>query len=110
MAEDAGKISVPTDASKAFRQTGQPVSGLVDQALAIRRQFGFGSGILGAFIGLVLGSKLIALAWPEKRGVYDPDPASCVACGRCYNYCPKELVRLKRIEPKTACPLATAQQ
>jgi len=120
-AEDAGQIKTDEDAgpamdaaevqarnaSKAFRQTGKPVPELYAAALKVRDQFRFGGLLLGAFVGLVLGVKLIALANAQPHTVYEPDRATCVACGRCYSYCPKELVRVKRSEKKTPAP-ATA--
>jgi NosR/NirI family transcriptional regulator, nitrous oxide reductase regulator len=104
-AEDAGKTTVPTDASKAFRQTGRAIQELIDEALQARRQFVIGGWILGAFVGLVFGAKLIALWGAQPADVYEPDPASCVACGRCYTYCPKVIVQLKQFNRKKVIPL-----
>ena len=104
-AEDAGKVKEPTDASKAFRQTGQPVEELYAEALRVRGRFAIGTVLLGAFIGLVFGVTLISVSEPHERNVYDPDPAACVSCGRCYVYCPKEIVRVKRIQSKNIIPL-----
>ncbi len=120
--EDAGKIAAQTPtantaaattqlpkternarlASGAYRKTGQPADDLFARAIAVRKQFLGGGWILGGFIGLVLGGKLISLARPEKRSIFEPDRATCVACGRCYSYCPKELVKVKRAEKKKA--------
>ena len=58
--------------------------------------------MLGAFVGLVIGVKLISLSFDQPHRVYEPDAANCVACGRCYSYCPKVLVQAKREEKKTA--------
>ncbi|MBI5684304.1 MAG: 4Fe-4S binding protein [Verrucomicrobia bacterium] len=104
-AEDAGKIKEPTDASKAFRQTGQPVEELYAEAHRVRGRFAVGSVLFGAFVGLVFGLTLISVSEPHERNVYDPDPADCVSCGRCYVYCPKEIVRVKRIQGKNVIPL-----
>ncbi len=104
-AEDAGKVKEPTDASKAFRQTGQPVEELYAEALRVRGRFAVGSVLFGAFVGLVFGLTLISVSEPHDRNVYDPDPADCVSCGRCYVYCPKEIVRVKRIQSKDVIPL-----
>ncbi|MCX6910042.1 MAG: 4Fe-4S binding protein [Verrucomicrobia bacterium] len=104
-AEDAGKLKEPTDASKAFRQTGQPVEELYAEALRVRGRFAVGSVLFGAFVGLVFGVTLISVSEPHERSVYDPDPADCVSCGRCYVYCPKEIVRVKRIQSKNVIPL-----
>ncbi len=99
-AEDAGQFQEPDNASKAFRGTGKPTSELYAEALRVRGQFGTGGLLLGAFVGLVVGLKLISLRQPELHTVYEPDRATCLGCGRCYSYCPKELVRVKRAEKK----------
>ena len=96
-AEDAGKTVEPTDASKAFRQLGKPSSELMAQAWAIRRKFVFGGWLFGLFSGTVLGIKLLTLSLPQARKDYEPDAANCVACGRCYTYCPREISRVKKL-------------
>jgi len=119
LAEETGKSIEPTDASKAFRQTGRPVQELYQEALAIRGQFVIGGWLLGAWFGLVMGLKLVALSLPHPAGIltesgengklpYEPDRARCVACGRCYTHCPKELVRIKKIQGKKVIPLTRA--
>ena len=58
--------------------------------------FALGGALFGAFIGLVIGGKLLALSVKRRRTDYEADRASCLACGRCYSYCPKEHERLKQ--------------
>ena len=94
--EDAGQIEEVTDASTAFRATGQQTKELYEQAADIRARFEVGGWILGGFIGLVIGLKLIGLSVWRQRTDYEADQASCLACGRCYKYCPREHVRLKK--------------
>ena len=48
----------------------------------------------GAWVGLVVGVKLIHLSIRRRRAEYEPDPANCVSCGRCFWYCPQEQARL----------------
>ena len=83
-----------TDASDAFRATGRPNAELYAEAAQIRGRFAIGGALLGGFIGLVIGGKLLSLSVKRRRTDYEADPASCVACGRCYAYCPKEHERL----------------
>jgi ferredoxin len=105
-AEDAGgpvaakNAKYAKNSSQAFRQTGNPANQLFEQALVKRSEFVTGGWLLGAFIGLVIGGKLVSLARPPKRSIYEPDRALCLACGRCYSYCPKELVKVKRAQKK----------
>ncbi len=110
ISEDAGKIKEPTDASKAFRQTGKPVQELFADALRIRQRFDFASLLLGGFVGLVIGVKLLSIQLPRKREIFEPDPSNCLACGRCYSYCPKELVRVKKLEKAKATAPTVARQ
>ncbi len=95
--ENQGLLKDTTDASSAFRATGQTVEDLYGQASVIRKQFEFGGGLLGAFIGLVAGLKLIIPSVRKRRTDFQADRASCLACGRCFKYCPKEHVRLKSL-------------
>jgi NAD-dependent dihydropyrimidine dehydrogenase PreA subunit len=94
--EDTGKVEGTTDASSAFRATGKEVKELYDEAFAIIDEFALGGWLLGGFVGLVIGLKLIRLTVRRKRTDYEADRASCLACGRCFEYCPREQVRLKK--------------
>ena len=82
--ENQGMLSETTDASSAFRATGEPIEDLYDQATVIRKQFKFTGWLLGAFIGLVAGLKLIIPSVRKKRTYFQADTASCLACGRCF--------------------------
>ncbi len=94
--EETGKTEEITDSSTAFRATGQEIKKLYEQASNIRARFELGGWILGGFIGLVIGLKLIGLSVWRQRTDYEADRASCLACGRCFNYCPREHLRLKK--------------
>jgi NosR/NirI family nitrous oxide reductase transcriptional regulator len=88
--EETGQVEGTTDASDAFRSTGMANTELYEQASNIRQSFGIGSLLLGAFIGLIIGMKLIAVSVWRGRPDYEADRASCFACGRCFEYCPIE--------------------
>jgi NosR/NirI family nitrous oxide reductase transcriptional regulator len=94
--EETGKTEEITESSTAFRATGQEIKELYEQASNIRARFELGGWILGGFIGLVIGLKLIGLSVWRQRIDYEADRASCLACGRCFNYCPREHLRLKK--------------
>ena len=98
--ENQDLLSETTDASLAFRATGKPIEDLYDQASVIRKQFRFGGWLLGSFIGLVAGLKLIIPSIRKQRTDFQADSASCLACGRCFKYCPREHVRLKGLREK----------
>jgi NosR/NirI family nitrous oxide reductase transcriptional regulator len=94
--EETGKVEGTTNVSDAFRATGQTAEVLYADATQIRSRFTVGGALFGGFIGLVAGAKLIALSVRRRRTEYEADPASCLACGRCYKFCPKEQERLKK--------------
>ena len=94
--EDAGIVEDTTDASLAFRATGKETETLYSEALNIRADFGLGGWFFGGFIGLVIGLKLIIVSVWRQRTDYEAGRAGCLACGRCFKYCPKEHARLKK--------------
>jgi len=100
--EQTGQVQGTTDASAAFRATGQPIEQLFDQAAHIRCTFRTYLRFAGAFFGLVVALKLVAAStWP-RRTDYQADPAACFCCARCFDYCPRQ--RLKRKTPNSTAP------
>ena len=95
--EDAGTVDGTIDASLAFRATGAKVEDLYSDAGAIKGKFKVGGYFFGVFVGLVIGLKLILLSIRFKREDYEASRAGCIACGRCYSYCPREHVRLGKL-------------
>ena len=67
---------------------------MLSEAASLRRRVDLATVLFGGWAGLVLGVKLIALSMQQKRGDYEPDRGGCLACGRCFSYCPNERVRL----------------
>jgi len=100
--EETGQVEGTTDVSDAFRATGRPAEDLYAEAAQLHERFSLGGALLGGFLGLVLGGQFLALSVRRRRTEYEADPASCLACGRCYQYCPKEHERLKRSEKAVA--------
>jgi len=96
--EDTGQVPEPTDASEAFRATGRPAAELFEAAISRRQHFRTVGALLGAWVGLVIATKLIHLSVRRRRSEYEPDRSGCVSCGRCFWYCPVEQVRLGLIE------------
>ncbi|MDO8542855.1 MAG: 4Fe-4S binding protein [Opitutaceae bacterium] len=78
---------------------------LIASARKIRERVTLACWLFGGWVGLVIGIKLIALSLRPARTDYEPDRGACVACARCFEYCPNELVR-RGIAP--AGPLKTA--
>jgi NAD-dependent dihydropyrimidine dehydrogenase PreA subunit len=97
-----GKLDEATDAVDAFYESGQPVVALYRQALQRRGLFAWAGSLLGVWMGLVIGGKLVHLSIRRRREEYTPDRAGCVSCGRCFWYCPGEQARLGLIEDVSA--------
>ncbi len=93
--EESGKVKETTDASSAFWATGRQVKELYSEASNIQAEIKTGSWLLGGFLGLVIALKLIVHSVRRTRIDYEADRAGCLACGRCFEYCPREHVRLK---------------
>jgi NosR/NirI family transcriptional regulator, nitrous oxide reductase regulator len=60
---------------------------------AVKNSFSPGGVLFGGWVGLVIAVKLINLSLRRLRTDYEPDRGSCVACARCFDYCPNELAR-----------------
>jgi ferredoxin len=86
--EEALEVSDTTDASQAFRETGRSADQLAAEVADIQGNITNGSAWAGGFIGLVIALRLISLATRRSREDYQADRTSCVACGRCYEFCP----------------------
>jgi ferredoxin len=74
--------------SAAFRASDIPNEKLFAEAVVLKEGFGRGGKWLGAFIGFMIGCKLIAVSILRKRTDYEPDRGACYSCGRCFKYCP----------------------
>jgi len=90
-AEEQGLVEGTTDESDAFYHLGLPNTGLYREAGEIRTRYDIGSTLFVAWIGLVMGVRLIAMSVRRRREGYEIDPSACMACGRCYGSCPVDL-------------------
>lgn len=86
--EELGRYNQTTIESAAFRASDTPNEKLYAEAVVLKDRFGRGGMVLGAFIGLVIGCKLIAVSILRRRTGYEPDRGTCYSCGRCFKYCP----------------------
>lgn len=74
---------------EAFYGQGGTVEKLTEKYTQIQIDFKFYATIAGALIGLVIGLTLIHLSVKRTRTQYEIAHADCVACGRCFSYCPQ---------------------
>jgi NAD-dependent dihydropyrimidine dehydrogenase PreA subunit len=76
--------------TRGLIQCGTSSEEVYQRALDASKRFRIAGGWLGAWIGLVIGIKWISLSLRYRRADYVVDPARCVACGRCFWYCPNQ--------------------
>ena len=86
--EETGAVEGTVDKTDAFRNTGRPPAELYAEARQILARMRFGGGLFGGWVGLVVGGQLLAHSVRRRRTDYQPDRGACVACGRCFSYCP----------------------
>ncbi len=96
--EESGQVTGMTDASEAFRIRGGDAEELYADSVRIEAAFSRAALFLGGFIGLVVASSLIYHTVRRNCDDYRADPADCMACGRCYEYCPEERVRRREAQ------------
>jgi NosR/NirI family transcriptional regulator, nitrous oxide reductase regulator len=94
--EELGEVKGPSNLSDAFNSTHRTPQELYADAFDVKRKFEIGGWLLGGWVGLVIGLKLIHLSVRRTRLDYEPDGGTCVACGRCFAYCPVERERHKK--------------
>jgi NosR/NirI family transcriptional regulator, nitrous oxide reductase regulator len=92
--ENRGLTTTTTLDSETFRDSGGDRAELDAEAAALRAKFRLGGGLLGVFMGLVVGGKLVAWSIRRRRVDYELDRATCFSCARCFKSCPREQLRL----------------
>ncbi len=76
--------------TETYRTMGMPESELMAKAETIRSQMNLGGWLLGGFLGLVFGMKLIGISVSRTRKDYEVNKPTCFSCGRCCSYCPSD--------------------
>jgi ferredoxin len=99
--------SPPTPDELALRRAQENPQSILAETVALRRKIETGGWFFGAWVGLVIGGKLVSLSLRRTRTDYEPDRGACYACARCFEYCPQELARrgvpvLQRVAPAPA--------
>lgn len=89
-AEEAGAPA--TVATVAFRDGGRTREQLQEDVAHRQARLSRGGRWLGAFVGFLVGLRLIGLRIRWKRTDFEPDRAECVACARCYSTCPRQRI------------------
>ena len=92
--ENTGALTGTTDAATVFRAADTPPDELFAAARQLEHRYVRAGQLAGLWVGLVIGLKLLSLTVRRQRPDYEADPTRCLACARCYRYCPEELKRL----------------
>jgi ferredoxin len=85
--EKAKLVEGTTEESRAFYETSTTFEQLMERGQLVKNKLRNGAGVLGAFIGLVVCCKLLALSIQRKRTDYEPNRGDCYSCARCSDAC-----------------------
>lgn len=98
------------DELKAFNAADQTAESVFQKAEQKVDQFALGSTILGGWMGLIIGGSLIAQSVFWKRSGYEAHRSGCIACGRCYNACPRHRQWIKQKRGGASRPIASSRK
>jgi ferredoxin len=82
------QIEYTSDTLQAFDENSGNAEATFKKGLILVRRFRVGTGLVGAFVGLMFGVSLLKLSTYRTRTTFMPNQGHCMACARCYNYCP----------------------
>ena len=105
LAEKQNPAIEPTLETKTFRSKGVTEPELIQSALAIRARMNLGGWLVGGFVGLVFGLKLIGFSMVRTQKDSEVDRTHCFSCARCCTYCPND----SGYKPNFALSPATAK-
>lgn len=89
----------PTLETTTFRTQGTPETELMASAHRVRAQMNVGGWLLGGFVGLIFGAKLIGVSLSRTQKDYEVDRTHCFSCGRCCPYCPSDAIHQGNFVP-----------
>jgi hypothetical protein len=72
-------------------QSGRQSADIYAEAGAVQKRFAVGGAWLGAWMGLVIWIKLVLSAVRRRSGDYTADSGDCLACARCFRFCPADV-------------------
>jgi len=105
---DSPRTNLTTVEQLALTRAEKTSAEMLPAAVEVRRDFRLGGAWLGAWIALVAGLRLLGFSFWRVRPDYEPDPGGCVGCGRCFRYCPQELLRLGLTPPAASAETVAA--
>ena len=76
---------------EAFFKNERTLEEVTERSEKTLADFRLYSTFAGGLIGLVFGLMLISLSTKRTRKTYEIDDAECIACGKCFGYCPQNM-------------------
>jgi len=61
------------------------------QAQEVTQRFRVGSAVAGGILGLIIALRILGLSQLRRRAEHEANRTNCIACGRCYPACPKNV-------------------
>ena len=92
MAHEADPDGELTVEAEAFYSQGRTIEDLTASYQQVQDDFKVYGTMAGTLIGLVVGLKLINLSLKRTRKEYEIDYSNCIACGKCFDYCPQNKI------------------
>lgn len=76
---------------EAAKKQGKTREALEVQAEEIIRRFRVGSAVAGGILGFIIALRMLGLSRIRRLPEHEADRYNCIACGRCYPACPKNV-------------------
>lgn len=88
-------IPAVSQAALGFKEAGTTEVELFEKEIRIHDRFRKGSVWMGLFLGISFGLSLVSLSTRTRRMEYVPHKGKCYSCGKCFQYCPIHLNKIK---------------
>ena len=94
-AEAEHGIPAISQAALGFKEAGTTNAELFEKEMHIHERFRKASIWMGIFLGISFGISLVSLSTRTRRTEYVPHKGKCFSCGKCFQYCPVHLNKIK---------------
>ncbi len=94
-AEAEHGIPAISQAALSFKEAGTTNAELFEKEMHIHERFRKASIWMGLFLGISFGLSLVSLSTRTRRTEYVPHKGKCFSCGKCFQYCPVHLNKIK---------------